>query len=363
VSGGLVIGWLLATLRTTAGVASQTLNSTTNETFSQRLSVWTAALHAIGHRPLLGAGPGQFRAATSAIFSVAFERANGGLAFSDAHNIVLQVAVTTGVFGLVLAGCWLGLAAATRRGPLLWVAGAMFAVQLAEPLNVSVTSVMVLSLGAAAVASDAQRTAGPGGEHVSPRPVRAAAVFLAVVTIVPAVAFIVGDGALNRSITEHTVAQDTSALSDARAANDLLRPWPEPASQLNTIYTFQSVGTRSPAPKRTAIHWAEVAASRDPSDWVLWTNLADVQALAGRLDDATTSARQALTYFPAYVPALLLLGDVASNGGHPAMAHYWYGRALSADPSNTALRALSEGRCPPGSRTRLRNPLLPRCHL
>ena len=355
--GGVVAGSVLAALRGVTGVASQAANSTAGETFGQRFSIWVESLHAIAHRPLLGAGPGQFRSATSALFSLSFERQNGGVAFLDAHDIVLEYAVTTGLLGAVALLGWLALSASSGRGPLLGFAAVLFASALIEPTNVTTTPLMVLGIGAAALTSAADQEAlacGPadgatGGRAGAPRPVPRSVTWVSLIvaclSAVAAVTFLVGDAALQRSYTEYPVSQDSAALTSASTANDLLAPWPDPASQLGAVHQFLALDVRHPAQKALAVKWMKVAVQRDPTNWVLWANLAQAQALAGNLDAASASARTAVRYFPYDIPVLTLLGAIATAQHQPAVAHGWFGRALAANPSSSSLRALYDGRC------------------
>jgi hypothetical protein len=119
--GGVIVGSIVARTSGGVGVVSHAAQSTANETFGQRFHAWSAALHAIGHSVgshlAFGYGPGQFRAATSAYFSVSFERSSG-VTFTDAHNLFVEYLTTTGIVGVVLLVCWLGCTVIPARGPM-----------------------------------------------------------------------------------------------------------------------------------------------------------------------------------------------------------------------------------------------------
>lgn len=365
--GAVVAGSVLALVRgsSSSGVAGATAGSTVNETFGQRLSAWTAGLHALVDKPLLGAGPGQFRTATSALFPASFVRQNPDLYFTDAHNIVIEYAVTTGLLGAILLVAWLALSLGTKRGPLVGFAIVLLASGLIEPLDPVVTPLMMLALGAAAlrpirspaaaVASPAKapsrgssrRQPGDPGTSGPPRPVRWASLALVGVASAAAVTFLIGDAALQYSSSQYSVAQDTTAQSAASVANDLLAPWPDPATQLGEIHGYLGLDVRFAAQKQQAISWRRQAVLRDPTNWILWTYLAQAQALNGELGPAQASALSALRWFPHDVATLTLLGTLAAVQHQPAAAHAWFGRALAVAPHNAGLRALYDGRCRP----------------
>jgi len=359
--GGVAGGSLLAWIRGSTGVASQAVSSTADETFGQRLSTWSTGLHEIVHRPWFGAGPGQFRAATSSLFSLSFERQNNGVSFSDAHNLVIEYAVTTGLIGVALLLAWLGLSVWRGRGPLLGFAVVLFVTGLIEPLNPVTTPLMFLALGAAGLSrpevNERRPEVDPDGRPEEeplgiptgplPRGLAWASVGVAAVATAGGLVFLIGDAALQRSYTEYSVAQDAAAATAGSTANDLLAPWPEPASQIGLIHQYLALDIRHPSQKLTAIDWMRVAAHRDPTDWTLWTNLAEGQAVAGHLDAAEVSSRTALHSFPYFVPALTLLGSLAEAQHEDTAARAWFGRALAVNPTNSRLRALYDGRCHP----------------
>ena len=100
--------------------------------------------------PLLGTGPGQFRAATSRLRTVAIARAETpDRLYVDAHNLVVEFATTTGLLGLAALLAWLLLASRRASGPLLGFALAVLAAHLLEPQSVRTTPMALLALGAA----------------------------------------------------------------------------------------------------------------------------------------------------------------------------------------------------------------------
>ena len=103
-AAGLVVGGLAAKLGedSTSGT-SRTISSISGDTLTSRVEVWSMATHAIRDHPLLGAGPGRFLAATGKYTTLKLTKAEGlDSQFVDAHNILVEYGVTTGLIGLAL---------------------------------------------------------------------------------------------------------------------------------------------------------------------------------------------------------------------------------------------------------------------
>ena len=349
--GTVLVGSGLAKLRGGLGVVNHTASSSNAETFGQRLHAWTAAAHAFAHHPLLGSGPGQFRAATSAYFSAADIRADGSVlgTFPDAHNFVVEYATTTGVIGLGLLVAWLVFSVRGRSGPLLGFAAVIGALELAEPLNVVITPLAFIALGAAVL-----QVGGPGGEEQTedratvatpsgpPRWVEPAGVALAVVAAVAALLLVIGDISYESARADGVNSQYSASLPSAHTANTLLAPWPDPATLLGASYFALANGSPSPD-LTTAIDWAKAAVSRDPTNPQSWATLAQYQGTAGDLDGARASALKAVSYQPTYPPALNVLGIVATQKHQNAQAEAWIERSLAAEPGQRSeARLLAE---------------------
>src|SRR5207249_1102745 len=116
----------------------------------QRWATWKAGAHAVAHRPVLGAGPGRFGAATLPYRTLATVRQGQADAYYvDAHNIVVEYAATTGLFGLAALLAWVTLMFRGASGPLLAFAAVLLVLHLTEPMSVGVTPLAFLALGAA----------------------------------------------------------------------------------------------------------------------------------------------------------------------------------------------------------------------
>jgi O-antigen ligase len=120
-----------------------------------RLVVWRVSARAWLDRPALGWGPGTTKAAYLHEASAA-EVDRAGRGWGDAHDIVLESAVSTGVLGAGAVLVLLVIAAARAvRSPseYAWVVGAaasLGAYALVEPLNLVLTPLLFLFAGVAA---------------------------------------------------------------------------------------------------------------------------------------------------------------------------------------------------------------------
>jgi hypothetical protein len=365
---GVIAGSLIATYSSASGSLQRAAASSSEETFGQRFMAWRQGLRAFTHHFLLGAGPGQFRSVTTALFPLSFMRAAPTTVFTDAHDIFVEYLVTTGLLGILALLAWLLVTLYRARGPLVLAALVLLAIELAEPLNVAVTPVAFCALGAAicspriraartargastANAASTGDTAGfattenaPENPHPFPVALRAIIGAFALAGLVAGALFFVGDGLLTRSESQYDLAQDQPALQNATTANDILRAWPDPASEIGEIHFYLGLGDH-PAQRDLAVVWAKVAALRDPTNSPSWVTLADYQLAAGQYAGAQQSAAQAIIYLPWYPAALNDLGIASLALGQNAAAHKWFERSLEITPDQPPIRAFYDGNC------------------
>ncbi|MDP8957360.1 MAG: O-antigen ligase family protein [Actinomycetota bacterium] len=152
---------------------------------SSRVGAWTALSRGWGDRPVFGWGPGNTWSAYVAAGIPSQLRVERG--YGDSHNIVIEMAVTTGIVGV---GAFLLLAGFTiremRKGspPVGWAAGAaaaLFVHHLIQPLNVVLTPLLFLTAGLACVPpAAAERRGGAAAGIRAPRVRRFARGFVGV---------------------------------------------------------------------------------------------------------------------------------------------------------------------------------------
>jgi O-antigen ligase len=343
VVGGVVVGWLL-TLGQKSSLA-RAAQSSGSETYGDRFHAWIAGIRALGHRPLLGFGPSEYRVATEFFFSPSFVQSHGGVTFNDPHDIFIAVAVSSGLLGLALLGCWLGLGS-VRSGPLFWFAAALFVNALVEPLNGTVTPLLFLALGAARWRGAAPGGTDRSGAAGSARWVAPAACVLAVLALVPAGALVVGSLEATEATQDFGIARTSAALTLALRSDTLLFPFSEPASLLAQIDTYRGLDL-VPAAKKRAAYWASVASARDPDEPTLLFDLANQQVQAGQFGAAQSTLARAHTLQPLSTSVDNLLGILAYTEGRHHEARTWWRRSLAITPHQPLTRAYLDGTCPP----------------
>jgi O-antigen ligase len=358
-AGGLVTG---SVIPGAGSVAHHVAASTTSETFGQRIGGWLAGFHALVAHPLFGYGPDQYEAATVPHYSVAFARTTAQAFFSDAHNMFVEVAVVTGVLGLIAFVAFLFFALRDRGGPLVVFAVAIMVGEMAEPLFVGLTSLAFLALGAAAIRRQPDTATEPPSVDVRqrgappdpapqtapdayPRWALASALALAGIAFVAGVLLIVGDVAQQRMAAQLTPATASAAIADGTTANSLLRAWPTSASTLAFAYYFS--GTRKHSEAATAAHFAAEAVQRDPTDAKSWLILATFQFAAGEDESARRSALRAMAVNPVLTASMNLLADIAALDGDRSAEHTYLERSLLYDPQQPIDREYLSGACHP----------------
>jgi tetratricopeptide (TPR) repeat protein len=265
-----------------------------------RLRAWASAGHAIGDHPLLGSGPGRFRAATSAYRDLALVHAEGAdRRFIDAHNLAVEYATTTGLLGVAALAAWLFAACRRARGPLLALGAA--------------GRVDVVPLGRARAGATA---------------------LLVVVALAAAGRLIFGDFELDQARLDFRA-------SAARAAVRALPPWPEPADLASRVALYRSITTHAPDARREALRWSGAATRRDPTDPTAWSDLGEAQLYFGEAAPAERSFRRALRWDPWSVRALNGLANAALARGDRLGARRALQRSLLADPHQTNARRLA----------------------
>lgn len=322
---GLVLGALLASH---AGTPSGSQRAVAGEAsgLAPRVENWLSAGHAVAHRPLVGTGPNGFRDATSPRRTAKLVRTEGpGHIFLDAHNIVVEYAVTTGLVGVLLFLVWIALC--LRRcdwsAPLSGFALILFLMHLVEPQDVGLTPVLFLALGAASAARLPEPDVVPLGARIA----------LLVAGTVTAIVLLVGSWELRQGALDFDLAHTNAAIR-------LLPPFAAPLVVKARIYTFRAKMEHNPALLVTARYWARRAVAREPNDSNLWQNLANLELGAGLASRAEHDFREALRQNPYELGAMVGLGRIALSSGRPLEASAWFQRVLTFDPSQRDVRTL-----------------------
>ncbi len=346
VLAGLAAGSLLGQRHGSSnGVIARTVSSNSGETFGQRFEIWHAAWHAVWHHPLVGIGPGNLRGAVQGLLTPTSAPQIGGAIFTDAHDIFVEVAVTTGFIGLALFAGWLVTALVGRRGALVVVGLVLLGSELVEPVLVTMTPLGFLALGAAV-----RRTSGdpPGVLAVRPpgRPTLVAATVLAVVAALAGISLLAGDILLLRANGQFGLAQTVAARANAVWADRLLPAWPEPAQELAKI-DFVGVLDHRPGAGAATVGWAATAAQRNPYDPALWVQLANYQFDTDDLAGVRASAARAVATDPWSATAAAMEATVQYLDHHRGVADFWWRRSLAVNGAQPVIKAQLRGQCLP----------------
>ncbi|MDH3470125.1 MAG: O-antigen ligase family protein [Acidimicrobiia bacterium] len=286
-----------------------------------RLDIWGAGGQAVAANPL-GHGPGQFRDAVAPYGTpeIAAALAPNELP-ADAHNIVIEYAVTTGLAGVMALMLWIGAALFAARGPLAWFALALLGFHLVQPQSVITTPLLFLALGAAAATlkRDERR----------PLSRRVASALLLVVAGAAAAAFVVGDYHLHRARLDFD-------RSSAVTAERLIGHWAQPAHELGKIEVFEAITSKS-YDFDSALGWLTSAAASDPGDPSSWVALGMLELADGRHVEASIHLNEALRTYPWWMPALMGMAEVEAAQGHHSEALMWAERAAAVRATPEAL--------------------------
>jgi O-antigen ligase len=325
----LAVGVALASVVPSAsgGGATTRLASTGGDSsLPSRIEMWKAGASAVAERPLIGHGPGRFRAATLPHRSLAAVVAEGpGRYFGDAHNLAVEYATGTGLLGLLALAAWIGLSFRRGRGPWAVLAVALLAGHASQPQMVGTTPLLFFALGASAPRIDAVRrgaawlvTAG-----------------VAAVAAVAAGTLLVAEFALNQ-------ARLDLAVDQAKRAERLLPGWPVGPAAVAQSYSFEGRVTGDPAKTAEAVAWRRRATGRDPFDPGSWNSLGDEEYGAKRFDGAERSYLRALALDRYSIDALNGLAYVAAARHDGPGARRWIARSLAILPAQPPMRSLEQ---------------------
>ena len=263
---------------------------------------------------------------------------------------MVEYLTTTGILGAGALLLWLAFVFRTGRGPLVAGAVVLIAMELAEPLNAAVLPVALGLLGAAEPMVASERGLQPirATSRDGPTPFAAVGktvvVVMSIAGLLAAGLFIAGDGLMLRGQGQYDLAQDTAALASGKTANTILAAWPDPAELLSQTHFYLSLGDHLNE-RRQAISWAEVAASRDPTNPSILVMLASYQLSAGEFQAAKLSALRAESFLPYWPTDLNDVGIASLLLGESSQARHWFAISLEVDPQQPSVRDLYDGRC------------------
>ena len=267
-----------------------------------RFAVWRVSVGAVADRPLLGWGPGRFPAATGPRYDAT--AGQEGVVLKDAHNWVVEHAVTTGGLGLALLLGWLGTAARRAEGPFAGFALIVGASTLVQPMHVALTPMAMLALGAADgtgahLARLGQLLGDQRGSADAPLGRRwglATGIGMCIGLALSAV-LLLGQFHLRHGL-------QAESRPEVQRANRLSPPWPEVELVAASVEAEFGLRASEPSRRRTLEHTRR-AVQRDPADPALWAELGAVELQWGSNERAAAAFGRALEANPWDIRSLL----------------------------------------------------------
>jgi hypothetical protein len=312
-----VIGVVLAMgIAPSGGSATDRTNaSEVGTNWQARVGIWGMGLKAFEHDPILGVGPGRFRAETSRYMPLDIAQDHGpDVLLLDGHNVAVEYLTTTGVLGLLAAAVWMVLACRRARGPLALFALVIGITWLLEPQGVDTTPLLLLALGASAP--------WLAEKHLpSPRPARGWAVGAMVALLVGVLAagvFLYGERELGQ-------ARDLGSQSALDRARPILGFYPV-VSSLQTEIDIRDGMNGDRAARARALAAARATVAKEPTrpDW--WNRLGEVEGEWGTVGASRHAFHEALNYNPWSVRAMHGLAQLALNAHDHAATRHWEAR-------------------------------------
>ena len=297
---GIVGGSGVAAAADVASGTSRVVDSVSSGGTRARLEAWTSARHAVIERPLLGAGPGRFGVATSPHRTLRLAQAEGTERyFFDAHNLLVEHLVTTGVLGFAALVAWISLVLRrTRplRDPLAAFGAGLLLMHLVQPQNVVLTPLAFLALGAAAPAMELPSWA------------RRTSLGLGVATV-PAVAYLAfGFFALDQARLDFEQVR-------ADQARRILPGWTQVTEQAARVSALRARIERRPDLEQQALAYRRMAVAENPGDPRPLRTLVQYEGQLGLGDAQIRSLRRLYRIDPWSITALRGLGLHHADGG------------------------------------------------
>jgi hypothetical protein len=279
-----IVGIVLAMAVGSSGTTTARAGTAGSSGLGTRAEMWKSTLEALPERPLLGFGPGRYVSVSSPRRTLEIARYEGpDVLYSDAHNLVVEYAVATGVLGLGLLGAWLVLSARRVVGPLGGFCVIAAIVGLVQPQYVGLTALTALALGGAMARAPTPRLAD------APRWGRAAVALGALLAVGGALAglsLLVGD-------VHYAHANADRSLTELSAASDRLPPWP----QLTALEAELRHQPRA-RPSEALVDLGRETIARDHQDPVWWATLGAMEALRDHPRAAAAAYRETLELNP-----------------------------------------------------------------
>ena len=310
-AAGLLSGTVLGTVLTASIGARSAVDRATGADSGGRFDVWVAGWKAFVDDPIVGSGPALFRTAAQRHFTDEFATRfdlRGEQLWADPHNIVVNLAVGTGVVGVLLVLAFVLSGSRRSDRALLAVAVAVAATWLVQPMSIVTAPIAAFFFGLAAQRRTSSPESTEDAHARSTHPVGAVAVIVGLVLAA-------GLFTIDRRVDAAWGQSDPAEL--ARAAEWYWRD-PRLTAQVAERYAVLAVEDASYVP--LALEYATLTAEYQSEIPRWWTELAGRQLLFGDVGGAATSLERALELQANYPDAWLLSNEVARRTHDPDLA-------------------------------------------
>ena len=316
-AGTLISVWFVAAFGDSQGATQRVASGST----SGRIDVWRYGWSAFLERPAFGWGLGRFRAAIQEHMSAAFVREHAPddrvpIIF-DAHNMIVELTVTLGVVGLVLAGVFAWHAGRRASGALAAFVVAVAVCWLLQPAALSTLPIAMIALGASRRESTSAGAGGLDGSIIeapaaltAPRTPSRISVIALVIGVVLASWLTVADLRLNAAL-------DTKDARKIDNAADWFPADPVISDLVAQAWFVEEEFDQTLRPK--VLEWSERTVAVEPDRAYWWARLAGRQLAFGDLDGVKASIDEALERQPWHTLSWAIMELYAVRTGDTAL--------------------------------------------
>ncbi|HEX7165494.1 MAG TPA: O-antigen ligase family protein, partial [Acidimicrobiales bacterium] len=293
-AAGAAIGTVAVGSTDGASSSSRVAQGVGDNSTKQRLYTWRSAVTAVSKKPVLGNGPGRYVTGAERYRPLELVRSGNDSFFDDAHNIIVEYAVTTGLAGVTALAAFALLAFRRARGPLAAFALGAGGMLLVQPLHVGTVPLAFLALGAA-----------------GPPVVLAWSRIRMLIGAVGTAGAVAAGGMLVAGDARLREAQLAYSPEDAASAGRLLPRWPQLPRAIAAMHVFYAESQNEPARYDRAVAANRDEVDRDRPDPRVWEDLGAILFKVGDVDGAEAAYRAAIARNPMRISATIGLARVA----------------------------------------------------